>query len=428
MLRALVIGALAVMLWQSLRSSPDAAGAAISARGLTRNSLTKWSTLPIPPDRIHVRLDSVPPALERAWLAALNSSGSRVTWSGDLPPIMVSAGPIASPAGGTRVFLATPRGSTAVLSDEIGPVDTVRSQGIGASMELGAATRSLTARAGNSTAYTIQNDSIDLRRVLVIGSAGWESKFVVAALEEAGWKVDAFIHVAPGVDVSQGSAATIDTSRYSAVVALDSAAAAYGTRIGEFVRNGGGLILAPSAAWLDGMSAIRAGSIGNILAQTESQAGASVAGRNSLALQPVTSLRDDAIPLEKRNGSVAIAARRVRAGRVVQIGYQDSWRWRMNGGDDAVRDHRRWWTGLVSSVAYAARVPRIVQRTSIPNDSLRADEAPMAELVAAIGPAQSATGQIQFAAGRADWMTLLFALLTLALMAEVASRRTRGVS
>src|SRR6185503_15174723 len=113
-----------------------------------------------------------------------------------------------------------------------------------------------------ATASTIPRDSVMLHKVLVIGDAGWESKFVVAALEEAGWKVDAFIRVAPTVDVTQGSAAVIDTARYSAVVALDGAASPYASRIIEFARTGGGVVLAPPAASLDAMAALRAGAVG----------------------------------------------------------------------------------------------------------------------------------------------------------------------
>jgi hypothetical protein len=258
-----------------------------------------------------------------------------------------------------------------------------------------------------------------LHKVLVIGNASWESKFVVAALEEEGWKVDAFVRVAPGVDVTQGSAAVIDTSRYSAVIALDGAASAYANRIIEFARTGGGVILAPEAASLDALAPLRSGAVGRATSAARTiQAGGSVT-LATLALSPIASLRSDAAPLERRAGAVAIAARRIGAGRSLQLGFEDTWRWRMGGGDAGVRDHRVWWTGLVSTVAYAPRTPRAA---TIPET----DEAPMAGLVAAIGPRAPTTAVSSLGGGPSDWAALLFVLLTLALVGEVASRRLRG--
>jgi hypothetical protein len=229
----------------------------------------------------------------------------------------------------------------------------------------------------------------------VIGEAGWESKFVVAALEEEGWKVDAFIRVAPGVDVTQGSIAVIDTSRYSAVVALDGSASPYANRIIAFVREGGGVVFAPQAASLDAMAPLRSG--------------------------PFTSLRSDGVPLKQRAGAVPIAARRIGAGRALQLGYEDTWRWRMGGGDGAVRGHREWWTGLVSSVAHTPLVARSATTIST-------DEAPMIGLVAAIGRATPAAAIAHGSGSQSYWMAWLFLVLALALVGEVASRRMRGAS
>jgi hypothetical protein len=138
-----------------------------------------------------------------------------------------------------------------------------------------------------------------------------------------------------------------------------------------------------------------------------------------LALAPITSLRSDAIPLEKRGGAVAIAARRIGAGRALQFGYDDTWRWRMGGSEGAIRDHRLWWSGLVSSVAYAPRVLRAVAANAV-------DEAPTASLVAAIGPRVEASEGANLTKASQPWMVWLFILLSLALLAEVASRRLRG--
>jgi hypothetical protein len=141
----------------------------------------------------------------------------------------------------------------------------------------------------------------------------------------------------------------------------------------------------------------------------------------TLNLVPITSLQSDAVALEKRAGAVAIAARRIGAGRALQVGYEDTWRWRMSGGNEAVRDHRLWWTGLVSSVAYAPRVPR----TAV---TIATDEAPMVGLVSAIGTSTPEAAMSSLSGNRSDWMTWLFVLLALGLVGEVASRRLRGAS
>jgi hypothetical protein len=278
----------------------------------------------------------------------------------------------------------------------------------------------VTARENKSSASTVARDSVVVRRILVIGEASWESKFVAAALEEEGWKVDALIRVAPGVDVTQGSAA-IDTSRYSAVVALDAGASPYAKRIVDFARSGGGVILGPGAASLDAMVPLRAGAVGHSGSATRGvQAGEAIT-LETLPLAPITSLRSDATPFEQRGASVAIAAERVGAGRALQLGYEDTWRWRMTGGDETVRHHRLWWTRLVSSVAY---VPRLARTTS----TRSTDEAPMIGLVSAIGSVTQGDTKPGRAGNRSDPMAWLFVLLTLGLIGEIASRRLRGAS
>jgi len=427
-LRAIVIVALAVMLLQSLRPSTDSFRGEVHARGSARSTLARWSALSSPPARIHIQLDSVPAPYERAWLGALAGAGSSVTWSGDLSALMVDAQPVAAPTGGTRVLVAALRGSTVVLGDEVGAIDTLRTQNAGASITLGAISDRVTARAKGTFASSAQTDSVVLGRLLVIGAAGWESKFVLAALEEKGWKVDALIRLAPGVDVTQGSASAIDTARYSAVIALDSTASPYAGRIVRFVRNGGGAILAPSAAQLDGFSGLRAGNTTSRVSETSSAQSSGSVSLATLPLAPITVLREDAIPIERRGAAITIAVKRVAAGRALQLGYEDTWLWRMSGGANGVEDHRRWWTGLVSSVAYAPRIPRATSVAKDPASVRNAtDPAPLSELVATIGPSMS-TGLMSNTGGTSNAMAWLFALFAAALVVEVASRRLRGAS
>jgi hypothetical protein len=419
-LRGIVIAMLVGMLWQSLRPQSDSGGQNVNARGVSATALATWSTTANAPRRIALQLDSTPSPIERAWLGALAGAGSSVIWSGDLAPVMIDAQPIASPTGGTRVLVAGLNGSSVVIGDEVGPIDTVRAQNTGAMIALNSTPDRLTAHVKGSVASTVVRDSVLLGRILVIGDANWESKFVVAALEEEGWKVDAFIRLAPGVDVTQGSIAPIDTSRYSAVVALDGAASLYANRITEFARSGGGVVLAPEAASLDAMDALRAGAAGRASSESRVMQAGGAVSLATLALAPITSLKSDAVPFEKRAGVTAIAARRINAGRVLQVGYQDTWRWRMNGGDGAVRDHREWWSGLVASVALAQRIPR-------PTVTLSTDEAPIVGLGAALGPATPAGRLATSSQSPTNWLAAAFLLFALCLAGEIASRRLRGV-
>jgi hypothetical protein len=419
-LRGIVIAVLAVMLWQSLHDRVGSDALAVSARGIGRATLAGWSSFPKAPGRVRLQLDSVPSDIERAWLGALAGAGSSVTWSGDLAALMIDAQPVPSPTGGTKLLVAGPSGSSVVIGDEIGVIDTLRPHDAGASVTLNSVADRLSARTKSSLASTVVRDSLVLHRILVIGQADWESKFVVAALEEEGWKIDALIRVAPGVDVTQGSTA-IDTARYSAVVALDAVASPYANRIVEFAQNGGGVILGPGAASLDAMAPLRAGAVGRSTSETRGAPSGAEISLATLPLAPITSLRSYAAPFEKRGAAIAIAAERVGAGRVLQLGYEDTWRWRMSGGDGAVRDHRLWWTRLVSSVAYAPRIPR-------PSSTISTDEGPMIGLVAAIGSAAHMDASSGLSGNQSDSMVWLFVLLAVGLIGEIASRRLRGAS
>jgi hypothetical protein len=259
-------------------------------------------------------------------------------------------------------------------------------------------------------------DSIRLGRLLVLGNAGWESKFVMSALEEAGWKVDAEIRVAPAVDVTQGVVSSIDPSRYSAVVALDASAAARASEIGRYVSAGGGLILAGAAGSLDAFASLRAGPTGRAQVPSILDGESGSTTLESLSLLPIGSVRPDAVRLDTRLGVTTAAARRHGSGRVLQEGYLDTWRWRMGGGDNSPAAHREWWTRLVSSVAYAPAL------RSSPDE---ADNAPNAKLIAALGPPSELSTSLATAAGSIS-LWLLFAILSLSLLAEWASRRLRG--
>lgn len=320
------------------------------------------------------------------------------------------------------VQAAAPEGARVGLFDDVGVLDTANAHAGGARFAIPSSAGIITARVGGTVASASEADSITIKRLLVIGRASWEAKFVVAALEEDGWKVDAQIRIAPGVNVTQGANAEIDTARYSAVVALDESAARHSGAIARFVSTGGGLVLSGSAASLDAFAGVRAGAPGRVTGGAVLASEPGAISLRSLSLVPVGGLKDDAIVLERRDGAAAVAVRRHVAGRVLQQGYVDTWRWRLSGDDQSLAAHRAWWTRSVAGVAYA---PHFAKRATAAGDAV-----PGAALVAALGPAVgprsvntplrpgTTTGAIPL-----SW---LFALLCATLLGEWASRRRRG--
>jgi len=223
------------------------------------------------------------------------------------------------------------------------------------------------------------------------------------------------LRVAPNIDVTQGPLGAIDTARYAAVIVLDTGVSS-SNAIARYARTGGGVILGGRAA--RSFAGVSPGRVG---ARVAGVAGAvtSAAPRSGLGGFPVSSPGADAVVLESRDGVAMIAARRVDAGRVMQVGYDETWRWRMAGGDESAVAHREWWTRLVTAVAYAPLVPRASGMTSI-------DETPLASLVDALGPPTPTDGRLATPRdnSRVTWM--LFVLVAASLLAEWTSRRLRG--
>jgi hypothetical protein len=417
-LRVIVVIALGLMLWQSSRERTAVEIRTIHRRGLGAGALAEWSTM-ANASAIHVELVRVPTRVDRAWLAALAAGQSDVTWGGDLPPLMIAVQPVASPAGGANALIAAPSGSSVAVEDG-GASDTVSANNPGMRLTLTSGGNHVTAGVKGSFASTAPRDSVLLRKLLVIGTAGWESKFVIAALEEEGWDIDARIRAAPNVDITQGAMAMLDTSRYAAVIALDGAATPHASRMTEFARTGGGVVLASRAASPEAFAELRAGVNTRASAGSNPAADGGSVSLASLSSAPIVSLKSDAVAVERRAGAVTVAARRLGAGRALQIGYENTWRWRMGGDTDAVDEHRRWWTGLVSSVAHAPRVERGV----IPSIT---DDAPTIGIVGALGSASAGTPPATLIGSRSLWAWLL-ALLIVGLVGEVISRRLRGAA
>jgi len=446
-LRAAALLALGALVWRAWRPPAHTAGvAAVRQTSALPAALARATDRSVP--ALDLTIDSLPGRRERAWLRALAGAGTTLHWRAvgardvstrttNAPPpdsasrsasdvsspvsepllIAAVAEPLAEPSGRARLAILGAPGTSVALGDAAGSLDETTLSSAQTRVMDATIEGTLRAATSRGAALAALRDSVVLRPILVIARAGWEGKFTVATLEEAGWKVEARFRVAPGADVRQGATAPLDTARYAAVVALDESAAAVASDIVRFVRSGGGAIVAPAAASIATLAPIlparRSAAVTPLLG-----AFASEAPRRALAGNALANIRDDAVVLEKSGTSARIVGARVDAGRVLMLGYDDTWRWRMEGDDAAPNAHRRWWSSLVSSVAYAP----LVQLT----DVARADEAPLAALVAALGPSTYDFRASSDVAG-VPWNAIFFAIFCLMLLAEWASRRLRGV-
>ena len=384
----------------------------VNGAGLERR-LPVWTRLPSNV-ALHANLDVTPAAATIDWLAALGHSGHSVTWTGTPTPLAVAAEALADPRGGTSVHVAAPAGSSVVLRDDASVLDSVRIANLGVSVTASDVVGSMVAGVRGETAKVRAPDSVHVRSVVVVGGAGWEGKFIVAALEERGWHVIARFAVAPSVDVGQNAALVLDTARIAAVIAVDTLLGRFGGAIERYVRSGGGLVLAGSSSLAASASRLAPGALGARFRPAVLPA--DTIGLGATGFYPVASLERDAIALERRTGGVSIAARRVGAGRVIQVGYDDSWRWRMAGGPGSEVAHRAWWSRLVSGVAYAPPAGA---------DETGTSAAPLAAMIARIGPARPLPPGM---GGRApiDRRVYMIVIMVL-LLAEWGSRRWRGL-
>ncbi len=380
-------------------------------------SLGTWTRLP-PTVALHVAIDTTPRAWIVDWLAALRHSGHIVGWDGTPPAVAISAEAVSDPAGGVRVDIGGPAGATATLYDAIGTIDTIAVSGAGATAVLPDAAGAITADVGGQRVGVTAPRPRELRSIVVLARAGWEGKFVVSALEERGWPVIARFAVAPGVNVTTHGPLVLDTSRVAAVIAIDTTVALLGPDLARYVRSGGGLVLAGPASLSDAISALAVGTAG---ARTRPTVGPNDTLRlGSTGFYPVAQLVGDGIALEHRAGRVSVAARRYGAGRVIQVGYDDTWRWRMAGAPGAEAAHRTWWSRVVGAVAYVPHAPvSAAEAGRAPPAS-----APLARMVARLGGAQPAPdlpahGPID----RRIFLTIIMILL----ISEWASRRLRGL-
>lgn len=411
--------ALGLLLWlflDALRGAAAGPAESLGVRALPA-ALPRWSTVAVP-QRVHLTLDGDlgPAAID--WLVALTRAGTPVHWdAGRATPIAAVAEPMVDPGGGTRVRTGADARATVTLTDRYGPLDSVTAGSTGATFLARSGPAWISASTGMLAARAAVADSLLLGRVLLLGQVGWESKFVTAALEERGWKVDARLGLSPKGNIVQGLTLKLDTSRYAVVIVLDSVTTDNVAGVPAFVRSGGGAILTAAATRAPGLRGLATARSAAAIPAVEPFDTTGSDPRRSLGLVPIADLPGQVV-LERRSGGTALAARRIERGRLLIVGYLDTWRWRMSGGGDAAEAHRTWWADLVGAVAYAGRIPRAQTAASV-------DEAPLAHLVDRLGPASPASAP---AAARRISHSVIFGLLAGLLVLGWASRRLRGAA
>jgi hypothetical protein len=408
-LAALVV--LAIRLWLGTTAVE---GSAVVGSAALDSALSAWSA-EAPPVAV-LNAATVPERRQRDWLVALRRAGTAVSWmTADSlgGALVMEPGPIPAVAGHVTALGAP--GSPLSLTDELGPLDSVTAGTEGVATWRANPIGAVRARVNSAFATARARDSMVTRAVLVVGEVGWESKFVTAALEEDGWSVAARVTVAPSATVRQGSSVAIDTGTLSAIVVLDSTSSLDANAVTRFVNEGGGIVAAGAGTRHPAIRSLlprsgRAieGAVGALLGPSP---------RDGLDAKTFT-VSAGVVPLERRRGSPVVVGRRVGAGRVVGLGYDDTWRLRMTSPNDAAPEaHRAWWSSLVAGVAHSRLTARSVETV---------DEAPLAATVDALGPPVN-QGEFPSQRARFPWDAVLAAAAAAGLLLEWLSRRLRGV-
>ncbi len=418
--RAASFGLLAWAAWLVARPAPASTETARARLSRAAAELPRWTRAGA---SLHasVAADSLGSDTTRAWLGAIGRAGATIGWHIDsaLAHTALVVDPVPDPARPVAVAVAARGHARTILRDGDFDADTLLWPGRDAPPRGRMMPRPVATLTADG-ASALLRDSLVLRPVVVAGRASWEARFVIAALEEEGWRVLRRIVVAPGAVAQQDASPPLDTANYAAVILLDSTAAPLAPAAARFAARGGGVVVAGTAARIRALAPLLAARIGSrqrapLFEAVKAPASAASGGYWPLAPLP------GAVPLERVGSAVTVAARVVggAGGRLVQVGYDESWRWRLEGADDAPLAHRRWWSRVVAG---AARAP-LVALAGLPATS----PAPLAELHEALGAPSPERPDERRLGGRArPDLRVLFGAILLLLLAEWGSRRLRG--
>jgi hypothetical protein len=402
------LGCLALLAFGRPGEAPPVTVRAAELSGALQAATTR------PTAALHVELDAPPGPAERAWARALRVAGSRISWRADssIAPVAISVDPIGTPRGGLAWRALAPRG--AEVRDTVGTLWRTEEAGAVEATTLSAS--ALAVVTGRHVARPPEVDAAaPTQRVRVVGRAGWEPRFVAEALRAAGWvvEVDFTVTAAPspvGVRTATGRA-PLDTATHAAVVLVGGDAVAP-ARLKEFVRAGGGLVLLGEAIGHPAATELRPAVIDGELPPTPG-ALATEAPRRALKgwrLRP----RHDGVVIEAREASAVVVGRREHLGRVLAVGYDETWRWQMEGTEGSDVAYARWWSGLVASVSRARGVP----------PTGPGDPAPLASWHAALGGPGAPPPSPILARWDDRW---LVGLALLGFVSAWLSRRLRGL-
>ena len=378
--------------------------------------------------KLHITLQKIPDAKVRTVLTTARAVGMDVAWSDSTAAVglAVAASAEIDPQGG-NVVRARGNGSQPLLvRDDVGLLDSVGNALAGVVVRGVRLSGEAIAQQGRSRATTPVPRAATVRRLLLAARPGWEAKFVTAALEERGWQVDGSLVIARRASVTVGAPAALDTARYAAAIVLDSGVIG-ADALTRFVRQGGGVILAGEALSAPATASLRPASIVGVRAAVPGAllTAAPRQGLDAFELRPAAR----AIVLQQEPRGLrrepSVVAWRIGAGRVIASAYRETWRWRMEGTDEGIDEHRKWWSALVSAAAFvptdSAGARAVTAATHFPGSA-----APYADLVARLGAPSPPPASHMASPSSTSRMWILFVVASLALLTEWALRRLRG--
>jgi hypothetical protein len=207
-------------------------------------------------------------------------------------------------------------------------------------------------------------EAAPLRALVASGPPGWESRFLLRALDEAG--VESAVVLPLGQGFHAGALEAIPSAPgaldgIDVVVILPGAAvdAATGRALEAFTVAGGGVVAVGHPELWRALGVVSEGQAGP--PEPVSVAGAAIGWGLPPELTPLpeAELRSEALPLGRleplafpvagTESGPLLALRPLGGGRVAALGVLESWRWRMEAG--RVEEHREFWSGLLHWLA-----------------------------------------------------------------------------